>query len=624
MGCPDPTPKRKSLFSQKSSVMKKIVSTAACILAAVSFLVSCQPKETPDGKCEITAFSLPASLNSALSADVNGTIDASAKTITLVLPASVTSRTFVPTFTASEYDVVKIAGATITSGETSATIADGTKISVSDDISVLTAEYTIAIKENDEAAALTAISFKAADNSLLSEDVAPDAIEPQMLVRVPAAAFRQELTLTVAAGENDAIKVNNTSVESGSSIKVDTSFPVDITVTDEVAGKTAQYVLKVGKILEYVVTKLCSYTDGSLSDYSIVLNPNDNLPYIAYTRKIGDEKYNNISVAKWNGSTFGILGTGGFADASARSASKPRIAFAPDGTIYAGYLGGEVASKPTIKKFDSDWTLFGTAGATEHNNNSSYDYPLFVHPANSKVSFYWRGNTKKVDTYRTMNFTQFNGTEWVSNIVSGTVPAYAADGSGMYYTSSLVQLGDKLYMASAFNQYGYYIQEVGGDGTLTTIVENYKPSESPHGLPANLKLITDGSALYLVAVDRASAAVFVYTVDIAGKTLKALGSGIPVTISSNGGVSEEVAADISPVDGLIVSIYETASGIPVFAYMNADTGYQWQKFAVEGAPESKGALSVVFDKDGKGYITYQSAEAIEVFSVGLEADIIPE
>ena len=32
----------------------------------------------------------------------------------------------------------------------------------------------------------------------------------------------------------------------------------------------------------------------------------------------------------------------------------------------------------------------------------------------------------------------------------------------------------------------------------------------------------------------------------------------------------------------------------------------------------------MFDKDGKGYITYQSAEAIEVFSVGLEADIIPE
>ncbi|MBO6168724.1 MAG: hypothetical protein J6O51_02005 [Bacteroidales bacterium] len=603
--------------------MKRFVLSAACIIAALSFLASCQPKETPDGKCEIQSFVLTSGLNSALTADVNGIIDATAKTITLYLPALNTS-TFIPTFTVTDHDVVKIGGAVITSAETSVAITDGTKVSVSDEVSALNVEYTIAVEENDGAAALSSVVFKAADNSQLLGDVAPEVIEPQMLVRVPAAAFRQELVLTVAAGKNDAIKVNNTAVESGASIKVDTSFPIDITVTDDIAGQNASYVLKVGKVLGYVVTKLGSYTEGSISDFTMELNPVDNLPYFAYIRKVGDEKNNNISVARWTGSGFTVLGTSGFADVSSRSASRPKIAFAQDGTTYAFYIGGDVASKPTVKRFDSDWTLVGTAGITEHNNNSSFNYPFFVHPANSRPSFFWCGNTKKQADYRTMSFSQFSGDSWTSTLITGVIPALGSDNSnGMYYGSSAAVLNGKLYIASSFNQHGYYIHEVGADGSLTTIVENFVPGNSPHGLPSNLKLASNGE-LYLLAADRGASVMQLYTVDIAGKTLTAFGNGIPVTISAKGDVDEHVSFSVSPADLLVVSVYDTADGIPEFAYMTPDTGYQWAKFTVDAPVAAKSAYTALFDKDGKCYVAYQSADAIELYSIGLEADVIPE
>lgn len=607
--------------------MKKLISILACTLAAISVLVSCQPKETPDGKCELTSFSLTHSLNSTLPADIVGVIDAAKKNIVLVVPTSVTTTSFIPTFTATQYDVVKIGGTEVTSGQTSVKITDGTKVSLSDLVSSLTAEYTITILANDEAAELVSVSFKAADNSLLDVDVAPEAIAPEMLVRVPGDAFRKELTLTVSAGSGDAISVNNTVVESGSSIKVDTSFPIDITVSDAIAGKSVDYVLKVGKILEVVVKKLGSYTEGTISDFTMTINPTDNLPYFAYTRKVGDEKYDNVSIAKWNGSAFALVGPTGLADAPATSSKKPQVAFAKDGTLYAKYLGGEVSNKPTVKKLDSDWVVVGTAGFTAQNNNTSNSYPFFVHPANGKVHLFWNGNTKKTDTYRTMNLATFSGESWSSSIISGVIPAYGSgstESSGNYWTSSAVINESKVFIASSFNEFGYYVHEVNADGSLTKIIDNYLPEGAPQGLPGNLQLKEgpDGTLYMLAAVRVGDGTMQVYTVDQNAKTLKVYGTGIPVSIGASGGISQDFGFAVNPVTGLVVAAYDSAEGNTVFAYL--DDNLQWSNFTTDSLPVGKSAFYVAFDKDGNGYIAYQSADAIELYSVGLEADILPE
>lgn len=604
------------------------IKSAVCLIAAASLSFSCKQQESPDGKCEISSFALTAALNSSLGADVNGIIDAQANTITLVIPESVSETSFIPTFTATDYDVVEIGGVKLVSGQTSVSISDGTKVSVRDDVSVLSAEYTICVKADDGAAELVSVVFKAADNSQLSEDVCPAAIEPEMVVRVPAAAFRTELVLTVDAGQNDVIEVNNTEVAGGSSIKVDTSFPVDIVVSDPVAGKRTAYVLKVGKILDYVVTKLATYSEGTINDFTMTLNPSEDVPYIAYTRKLDGESNNGVSVAKWNGTSFALVGATGIADASARSASKPQVAFAADGTVYASYMAGDVASKPTVKKLDSDWVTVGTAGITPQNANTSYYYPLFVHPSNSRVSFFWCGNTKDTDTYRTIAFAQYNGSDWSTNKVSGPVPVYgvgASSSAGMYYTSSAVVTDSKVYIASSFNQYGYYVHEVAADGTLSAIVENYLPAGAEHGLPANVMLLIGGDGqLYMFGADRPAGTMQLFTVDASAKTLLPYGAGIPVTISSSGGINQDASVGINPVDGQIIAAYDNAEGNPEFLLLDVEGGYQWSKLAVDAAPAAKSAYGIVFDSKGNGFVAYVSDGVVEVFRVGLEPDELPE
>ena len=376
-----------------------------------------------------------------------------------------------------------------------------------------------------------------------------------------------------------------------------------------------------------MVTKLGSYNEGTINDFTMTLNPTDQLPYIAYTRKVGEEKNNNVSIAKWNGSAFALVGPTGLADASARSASKPKVAFAKDGTPYAFYLGGDVASRPTVKKLDSDWTLVGAAGFTPANNNTSYLYPFFVHPANAKLFYFWNGNTKNVDSYRTMNVSTFGGDSWSSSTVSGAVPAYgsgATSSSGMYYTSSVALTDSKAYIASSLNQFGYYVHEVNADASLTTIVDNYLPEGAPYGLPTNLQLKAgvDGALYLLAPVAAGDGSMQIYSVDLSAKTLKTYGAGIPITIGSSGSINTGCAFGINPVSGLTIAVIGDKNAAPAFKYL--DDNLQWSDFTVEAPLASSATFEIVFGKDGTGYVAYPSADGIELFKVGLEADVLPE
>ena len=603
--------------------MKRIISTAISMMAILAVFTACN-HENPDGVCEITSFSLQ---NSTTGDKIPGTIDQTGKTISVVVPAADIEKEFIVNFTTSEYDEVSVSGYALHSGMASIWPTDGMKIDVKDNVSGLSTSYTLIVKQNDGAAQLTAVSFKKAENSDLTEDVAPAEITPEMIVRVPGAAFQKELNMTVAAGEGDIIKVNGQEVASGSSTKVDTSFPIDITVSDEVAGASSQYVVKVGKILEVVVTKLGTYTEGTIatSDLDVAISPADGLPYFGFVRKAGEDKYNGMSVVKWDGNAFSNVGASGFSNSASRAASKPHIAFAEDGTLFAYYVGGGVASRPTVMKYSGEWAFVGQEGNTSVNVNTSYAFPFFVLPGSTKPAFFYNGNTKNTPSYRTMNFNVFNGDSWSESVVTGTVPAYGSGStasSGMYYTSDIVAAGEKRYIGSSFNEFGYYIHEVGADGSLTSIVDNYIPAGEKCGLPGNVSIAADGEGnLYFLGAVWTGAIMQIYKVDIAGKTMNAYGTGIPVSISSSGGVNTKVEFGINPVSGLFVAAYDGTEG-PAFIFINESL--QWNKFEVSGAEAAKTDYKILFDKEGNGYIAYISANGIELYGIGFEADIIPE
>ena len=611
--------------------MKRVLTFVSLMLALVAVTVSCNKDPKPDGVAQITSFSLKSSLNSALSSDVIGTVDNQAGTISVVIPTGAGS-SFIPTFVATKDDVVKSGSTVVTSDVTAISITDGSKLTVSDEVSSLNTTYTFSVKENDAAAELKSVAFLKADNEALAADVAPEAIASEMLVRVPGQAFRSELVMTVSAGMNDVITVNGQTVENGK-ISVDTSFPVDIKVTDEVAGTEVSYVLRVGKVLEIVVTKLATITDGTriFSAFDMAINPADGNPWIAYTKEVDGESLDRVAVRKFDGTSFTNVG-GDFVvpDPDAKDAKNPYIAFASDGTAFLKYTGGEAANKFTVRKFNSTWEKVGKESFNSANANSTYPSPLFIQ-SNGQPAFFFTGNTKKVDTYRTISSEYYTGAEWVEKAAaaSDVAPKYGegpTSSSGMYYGSCLTAMNGKTYMLASFNMWGYFVYEVGDNGSLTPVVYDYKPGTSEYGTLTNCNIMTDGDDLFVYASDVSSEKMQIYKVDSSNKTMVEYGEGLAATISSKGVPNETSMVSVSP-EGLFVAAVEDSEGNIAFKYLNSNL--QWEAFSVSEAPlATTGDFHIVFNADGVGYIAYagksEGAGNIEVYKVALEDDVIPE
>ena len=230
--------------------MKRIVSlvSAVALLVCCAAFTSCDPSKKADNEVAIRSIKLTAELNPGISKDITGTISTADKTMSFAIPVSLANRNLIPTFTVSDNDYITQDGNKIVSGESTILVEEGKSLTVSDDVSGLSVTYTIKVIDNDEKAVLNSVLFAAADNELLEADVVPEQISENMLVRVPGNAFLQTLVISVSCGEGDVVKVNGSEPVDGK-LTVDTAFPIDITVTDEVAGATSKYVLKVGKIL---------------------------------------------------------------------------------------------------------------------------------------------------------------------------------------------------------------------------------------------------------------------------------------------------------------------------------------------------------------------------------------
>ncbi len=615
--------------------MKRVLTFVSLMLALVAVTVSCNKDPKPDGVAQITSFSLKSSLNSTLSSDVIGTVDNQAGTISVVIPTGAGS-SFIPTFVATKDDVVKSGSTVVTSDMTAISVTDGAKLTVSDEVSSLNTTYIFSVKENDAAAELKSVAFLQADNKALTADVVPETIASEMLVRVPGQAFRSELVMTVSVGMNDVITVNGQSVENGK-ISVDTSFPIDIKVTDEVAGTEVNYVLRVGKVLEVVVTKVASITDGTriFGSFDMAINPSDGNPWIAYSKEIEGDQIDRVAVQKFDGASFSYVGGDYIVpDPDSKDAKDPSIAFASDGTAYLKYLGGEASNKNTVRKYTSAWEVVGKAEVNSVKVNSSYNCPVYIQN-NGQPAFFYNNNT--APNKRCIGSAYFDGSSWVealSAAAKGIAPAFgegpagAAKNAGQFWGSVTTSFNGKVYMLASFNEWGYFVYEVSDGCVLSPVVYDFKPGTSEYGLPGNINIMTDGDNLFVYAADKSTAKMQIYKVDLSDNTLKEYGEGFSATISSSGGVNEASRVSVSP-SGLFVAAIEDSEKNVTFKYLNSSL--QWEDFTLaESAIKNSatGQFRIVFNADGVGYIAYPAdvdgVGNIEVYKVALEDDIIPE
>ncbi|MGN0202839.1 MAG: hypothetical protein ACI399_08065 [Candidatus Cryptobacteroides sp.] len=428
--------------------MKRILGYFLSVITAVAALSACNEKYVPDGTAALQSFKLTASLNPSLASDIVGTIDQDARTVTLVIPESVSVNSFIPTFTVTADDVVTASGVTIESGVTSITVTDGLRIVVSDDKSSLSATYTIITVGNDERAELLDIRITSEDNpELIAEDITTE-ISEEMIARVPASAFRQELTIRLTATSNDEITVNGSAITDGKALNVDTAFPVDITVTDGIAGKSSRYVLKVGKRLEMVYELIATYSNEELDDYvDLAVDAANDVPYLVVGENStvdGTTTKSMATVLKYDGAALVPVGERRFSGAQTSYDCIDVI----DGKPYVAFVdaGAPVKSRISCMSFDgSSWNFVGERGfGGKITGLSYYRFDMILDPV-TKYPITASGTIEAINLVakRDLSISIFNGSAWEANIpVTGRTQTYC-------YNQRFARSADAVYLLAA-------------------------------------------------------------------------------------------------------------------------------------------------------------------------------
>lgn len=616
--------------------MKRIVSlvSAVALLVCCAAFTSCDPSKKADNEVAIRSIKLTAELNPGISKDITGTISTADKTMSFAIPVSLANRNLIPTFTVSDNDYITQDGNKIVSGESTILVEEGKSLTVSDDVSGLSVTYTIKVIDNDEKAVLNSVLFAAADNELLEADVVPEQISENMLVRVPGNAFLQTLVISVSCGEGDVVKVNGSEPVDGK-LTVDTAFPIDITVTDEVAGATSKYVLKVGKILGYVVSKLGEYSkpDAKMNDYhALAINPVDKLPYILFTATDNHTTKARFNVVKWDGSAFSLVGEPSFSDTTA-TASTPSICFDNNGTPFVMYKGGEVSSFYSVRKLEGGkWNRVGESTSTVKVTSQMIDPELCI-DAKGNPYHYFSGNTKNTPSYRNTTLTYFDSNSWNESVVS-TLPTYGSgstSSSGTYYGTRFAKCGSDTYGLFHYNQFGFYIMKINDDRSLSPVVENYIPEGESYALPGNADICADDEGqLYVLEGSHQAGKMQIYKIDPEKSSVAAYGSPIPVTVGSSGSISEDLVFAINGSDKTIVLVKGAEEGdLDVLSIAIGDENAQFAEFRRLGESSYKRVPHLEYASDNTFYASYVAYNAtdkiywIELYKIALEEDIIP-
>ncbi len=481
------------------------------------------------------------------------------------------------------------------------------------------------------------VSFKllAADNEGLDADYEPEAIAASMVIRIPGGGQGKTLKATLTAGENDEIKVNDAAVADGKA-SFDASFPVDIVVTNTKSKKSAQYEVKIGKILQNVITQVGTYSEPDAamnSDIRMAVKPADNTPYILYSRKKTvdgtAESNNRLACVSWKGGAFSEVGTLGFTDVT-RQAVMCDLAFNGE-TLYALSYGETAASICGLRKFDgTEWVPVGEKGFSG-KVTATYGKPQ-LYFIDGNPGFVTTGNIGKSDPgYRNATRYNFDGTAWVKADLIPGLPTYGEKGGsdGMFY-AAVVATDSKgnVYVVTSCNQYGYYM--FNAKNGWEKLVDNYLEEGEPYGVPSSLSvMVGPGDVVYVLAAvsKKAQYQLYRYNKD-AEKKLEAVAAPIQLTAGSNDTVAEPMRIAVNPVSGEIVGVYGQEKKL-YFSTIN-ENGL-WNEFtAIAGTKDlaANDSFALAFDANGNCFISFvakvEDATSVELYKYGQEDDILPE
>ena len=598
--------------------MKQIFKSLM-IAMAVFAIASC--KEPGDGIAKLESFGFSPASNPALATTVQGVFEGN--NIYVTFPEGTDRSSLKASFTTSLNDAVYINNIELTSGQTAFNYAnDEYQITVSDRDG-LEVNYNLYIKVNDGKAELLSFGFYKNDNADLDEDIVPENIESEMVVRLVGGGSGKTLVARFTAGLNDEVTIDGKVAEGTAS--VDCSFPIDITVTDKVAGSSAQYVVRVGKVLEMVWQKVVEWEDAGneiYSGFNMAINPKDNVPYFAYTRKINGTTTRTPAVVKYENGAISPVGTPGMEATS--SASLPSISFSKEGVPFVLYVDGNNGSYMTVRKLEGDWNVVGNAGfGTSDKPSTSYASRMMVDQASGTPVATWTGNTRTGAGYRTINQASFNGASWDCGVVPG-LPAVDGTTNATMSCSNVETSGNAQYIVISCNNGGYYLMKL-ENKSFSTVASFCQEHNYSSGI--GLAIDADKNA-YILAGDNTdnSEGYDVKLFTCSNGQISQVGSTIPLNLGSRTGSNLGVAVD---GNGGIYTAYINGTALNLRT-IDKESGMWNDAIVLEDGATLDGNVQMSFGPKNIGYLSYvvkktDTAPAkIIVYECKLEEDVLPQ
>lgn len=604
--------------------MKQITKTLAFALIALFALASCD-REPRDGKAELLSFGFSSSANPGLDATVTGTFEGA--NILVVLPDGTDRTALKASFTTSINDVVTVNGTEIVSEQTSYNYSEDQYTIKVTDIEGAVASYTLNIQANDGKAELLSFGFFAADNKdLLAEDLVPETISSDMIVRMKGGANGKTLVCRFTAGLNDEVAIDGKPAEEIAS--VDCSFPIDITVTDKVAGTSAQYVVRVGKILELVWNKLGEYEDGgneinASSGFNMAINPKDNVPYFVYPHKVDGSSIRTIASVKYENNAFVPVGE----VTVEKSASLPTISFSKEGVPYMLHVDADNGGAMTVRKLEGSWNVVGEAGFGE-KASTSYATRIMVDQKSGTPVALWTGNVKSGYSYRTIGKGIFNGTSWECS--NAGLPTVSGSTNATMGCSNVITVGDVQYIMVACNQGGNHLLKL-EDKTLSTVMVYAEGNN----YASNIGLSADGNKnIYIFALDKEGGETYdLKLYKYADGKMSQMASTIALALGTTSGCQAAVCADAA---GSVYVTYVKAGEL-IFRAIDSETK-NWTEEKVLEAADANGKtqidanMQMAFASNNVGYLAYVvkknttagTPAKLVLYQCKLEDDILPE
>lgn len=449
-------------------------------------------------------------------------------------------------------------------------------------------------------AEMLSFGFYAEDNEgVLFNDYTLESISGDITVLLPEYVDKTALVARFEVSEDDSVTVDNVLQESGVTVN-DFSSPIDYIVSE--GTNNTKYTVTVDDLPSAVWSQFLA-DDTDLREFTMRVNPADNMPYIAYALNMEETDDEKVGVFTLEEGALVSVGSGTISEGRAK---YPKINFDDEGNLFVSF-----ADYTNVDPYDSESTTYSASVMAYKNSAWSYvgekgvtdvriTYNDIVVKEDGNPMLFCYNNAAGVLARRELNVSDFDGSAWLANTaLSGRLSTDYA-----YYPTA-VNVDGVIYLGVYNANSGTFSVYKNEDGSWSTIVDSYldEGATTAYLRDFDMDVDSEGNVYVCIGDDESGADIYrpkLLKYDAEAGTWSKMGTPIAVDFSS----TREFSLALSPA-GTPFLLYRDDNMFPVVASFDEDT-QDWTEATQLDAVESEN-LYLDFAPNGVAYAAFTSS-----------------